>query len=152
MATIIQDDLNQLGMDVHVVPLDFGSMVDRLLQSSDYEAAVMGLVSGDADPTSEMNIWVTSGETHLWDLRRTKPATPWEAEMDRLMEQQLITLDYAARRRLYDQVQEIVADNLPVICLVSPNILAGAKDRVGNFRPAILDPYALWNIEELYIH
>ncbi|MGA8232337.1 MAG: ABC transporter substrate-binding protein, partial [Candidatus Acidiferrales bacterium] len=152
MATIIQDDLNQLGMDVHVVALDFGSMVDRLLQSSDYEAAVMGLVSGDADPTSEMNIWVTSGETHLWDLRRTKPATPWEAEMDRLMEQQLITLDYAARRRLYDQVQEIVADNLPVICLVSPNILAGAKDRVGNFRPAILDPYALWNIEELYIH
>ncbi len=152
MATIIQDDLNQLGMDVHVVPLDFGSMVDRLLESSDYEAAVMGLVSGDADPTSEMNIWVTSGETHLWDLKQVKPATPWEAEMDRLMEQQLITPDYAARRRLYDRVQEIVAENLPVICLVSPHILAGAKDRVGNFRPAILDPYALWNIEELYIH
>src|ERR1700691_2423556 len=88
MATIIQDDLSQLGMDVHVVPLDFGSMVDRLLESRDYEAAVMGLVSGDADPTSEMNIWVTSGETHLWDLKQTKPATPWEAEMDRLMEQQ----------------------------------------------------------------
>jgi peptide/nickel transport system substrate-binding protein len=152
MATIIQDDLSQLGMDVHVVPLDFGSMVDRLLESRDYEAAVMGLVSGDADPTSEMNIWVTSGETHLWDLRQTKPATPWEAEMDRLMEQQLITLDYGKRRGLYDRVQEIVAENLPVICLASPNILAGAKDRVGNFRPAILDPYALWNIEELYIH
>jgi peptide/nickel transport system substrate-binding protein len=152
MATIIQDDLSQLGMDIHVVPLDFGSMVDRLLESSDYEAAVMGLVSGDADPTSEMNIWVSSGETHLWDLKQTKPATPWEAEMDRLMEQQLITLDYPARRRLYDRVQEIVAENLPVICLVSPNILAGAKDRVGNFRPAILDPYALWNVEQLYIH
>jgi peptide/nickel transport system substrate-binding protein len=152
MATIIQDDLNQLGMDVHVVPLDFGAMVDRLLESLDYEAAVMGLVSGDADPTSEMNIWVTSGGTHLWDLNQTKPATAWEAEMDRLMEQQLITRDYAKRNRLYDRVQEIVAENLPVICLASPNILVGAKDRVGNFRPAILDPYALWNIEELYIH
>ncbi len=152
MATIIQDDLSQLGMDVHVVPLDFGAMVDRLLESLDYEAAVMGLVSGDADPTSEMNIWVTSGGTHLWDLNQTKPATAWEAEMDRLMEQQLITRDYAKRNRLYDRVQEIVAENLPVICLASPNILVGAKDRVGNFRPAILDPYALWNIEELYIH
>jgi peptide/nickel transport system substrate-binding protein len=152
MATIIQDDLSQLGMDVHVVPLDFGAMVDRLLESLDYEAAVMGLVSGDADPTSEMNIWVTTGGTHLWDLNQTKPATAWEAEMDRLMEQQLITRDYAKRNRLYDRVQEIVAENLPVICLASPNILVGARDRVGNFRPAILDPYALWNIEELYIH
>jgi peptide/nickel transport system substrate-binding protein len=152
MATIIQDDLSQLGIDVHVVPLDFGAMVDRLLESFDYEAAVMGLVSGDADPTSEMNIWVTNGGTHLWDLNQTKPATAWEAEMDRLMEQQLITLDYAKRNSLYDQVQEIVAENLPVICLASPNILVGAKDRVANFRPAILDPYALWNIEELYIH
>lgn len=152
MATIIQDDLSQLGINVHVVPLDFGAMVDRLLESFDYEAAVMGLVSGDADPTSEMNIWVTTGGTHLWHLDQTKPATAWEAEMDRLMEQQLITMDNTKRNHLYDRVQEIVAENLPVICLASPDILVGAKDRIGNFLPAILDPYALWNIEELYVH
>ncbi|MGA7624172.1 MAG: ABC transporter substrate-binding protein [Candidatus Acidiferrales bacterium] len=152
MATIIQDDLSQLGMSVHVVPLDFAAMVDRLLDSFDYEAAVMGLVSGDADPTSEMNIWVTTGGTHLWDLNQAKPATAWESELDRLMEQQLFTLDYAKRRTLYDRVQETVAENLPLICLASPNILVGAKDRVGNFRPAILDPYTLWNVEQLYIH
>ncbi|MGH9864367.1 MAG: ABC transporter substrate-binding protein [Candidatus Acidiferrales bacterium] len=152
MATIIQDDLSQLGMNVHVVSLDFGAMVDRLLNSFDYEAAVMGLVSGDADPTAEMNVWLSNGGTHLWHLNETKPATPWEAEMDRLMNQQLITLNYEQRKRLYDQVQEIVAQNLPVICLASPDILIGAKDRIGNLRPAILDPYALWNVEQLYVH
>jgi hypothetical protein len=52
---------------------------------------------------------------------------------------------------LYDRVQEIVAEELPVICLVSPNILVGAANRVGNFRPAILVPYALWNIDQLYV-
>ncbi len=150
MAAIIQDDLSQLGMNVHVVPLEFRSMVDRLLNTFDYEAAIMGLVSGDADPTADMNVWVSSGETHLWDLRG-KPATPWESEMDRLMEQQETTLDFAQRKRMYDRVQEIVADDLPVICLVSPNILVGSKDRVGNFRPAILNPYALWNVEQLYV-
>jgi peptide/nickel transport system substrate-binding protein len=112
---------------------------------------VMGLVSGDADPTSEMNVWLSSGETHLWHPRQEKPATPWESEMDRLMEQQLVTLDYAKRKSLYDRVQEIVAEELPVICLVSPNILVGAANRVGNFHPAILVPYALWNIEQLYV-
>jgi peptide/nickel transport system substrate-binding protein len=151
IATIVQDDLSQLGMTVQVVPLEFRAMVDRLTNTHNYEAAVMGLVSGDADPTSEMNVWLSSGETHLWHPRQEKSATPWEAEMDRLMEQQLVTLDYAKRKSLYDRVQEIVAEELPVICLVSPNILVGAANRVGNFRPAILVPYALWNIEQLYV-
>ena len=151
MATIIQDDLSQLGMSVQLVPLEFHALVDRLQNSYNYEAAVMGLVSGDADPTSEMNVWLSSGETHLWHPNQDKPATPWESEMDGLMQQQLVSLDYAKRKRLYDRVQEIVAEKLPVICLVSPNILVAAANRVGNFRPGILVPYALWNIEQLYL-
>ncbi len=151
MATIIQDDLSQLGMSVHVVSLDFGAVVDRFMKTYDYEAAIMGLASGDADPTPEMNVWLSNGSTHLWHLNESQPATPWESEIDRLMEQQLITLDYSARKKLYSRVQEIVAEELPVICLASPNILVGAKDGVGNFQPATLDPYALWNIEQLYI-
>jgi peptide/nickel transport system substrate-binding protein len=152
MATIIQDDLAQLGMNVHVVSLDFGAMVDRLLNSFDYEAAVMGLGSGDADPTSEMNVWLSSGGTHLWDLTESKPATPWEAQMDHLMNEQEVTLNYARRRQLYDQVQQIVAQELPIICLASPHILVGAKNRIGNFHPAILAPYVLWNIDQLYVY
>jgi peptide/nickel transport system substrate-binding protein len=150
MGALIQDDLSQLGMNVHVVPLEFRTMVDRLLNSYDYEAAIMGIASGDADPTSEMNVWSSDGETHLWNLAG-KPSTPWEAEIDKLMQQQEVTLDYAKRKQLYDRVQEIVSQNLPVICLASPNILVAARDRVGNFRPAILDPYVLWNVEELYV-
>src|ERR1700723_3222852 len=115
IATIVQDDLSQLGMTVQVIPLEFRAMVDRLLNTHDYEAAVMGLVSGDADPTSEMNVWLSSGETHLWHPRQEKPATPWESEMDRLMQQQLVTLDYSKRKSSYDRVQEIVAEDLPVI-------------------------------------
>ena len=149
MATIIQDDLSQLGMKVQIVSLEFRAMVDRLLNTHEYESAIMTLASGDADPTAEMNVWESSGETHLWNLAG-KPSTPWESEMDRLMEQQLTTLDYPKRKQLYDRVQEIVAEDLPVICIVSPNILVGARNRIGNFRPAILDPYALWNVEELY--
>jgi len=151
MATLIQDDLSQLGMNVHVVPIDFRAMVDRLLKTYDYEAAIMGLANGDADPNPQMNVWLSSGSTHLWHPNQEKPATVWEAELDRLMEEQLVTLNYAKRKRLYDRVQEILAEQSPVICLASPNILIGAKNRVADFHPAILDPYALWNIEQLYL-
>jgi peptide/nickel transport system substrate-binding protein len=151
MATLIQDDLGRLGMNVHVVPLEFRAVVDRLLNSYDYEAALMGLANGDADPNPEMNVWLSRGSTHLWHPDQQKPATPWESEIDRLMEQQLVTMDYAKRKQLYDRVQEILAQQMPLICLVSPDVLAAAKDRVANFHPAILDPYVLWNVEQLYV-
>jgi peptide/nickel transport system substrate-binding protein len=112
---------------------------------------LMNLVNGDVDPTPEMNLWLSTGETHLWDLGETKPATPWEAELDKLMETQMTTNDPAERRKIYDRVQEIVAENLPFIFLVSPNILVASQSTVGNFRPAILEPYVLWNVDQLFL-
>jgi ABC-type transport system substrate-binding protein len=108
-----------------------------------------GLVSGDADPTSEMNVWALGGATHLWNLSG-RPLGDWETEMDQLMQQQMVTLDYPKRKRQYDRVQSLVAEYLPVICLVSPNVLVGVKNDVGNFQPAILEPTTLWNADEIF--
>jgi peptide/nickel transport system substrate-binding protein len=151
MATLLQDDLSHLGMQVHVVPLEFRAVIDRVFQSFDYDAAIMGLGGGDADPNPEMNVWMSNGTSHLWNLGEKQPATQWEREIDQLMQQQMVTLDYSKRKRLYDRVQELISENLPFIFLATPNILAGADARVGNFRPAVLDPYTLWNADELYI-
>jgi peptide/nickel transport system substrate-binding protein len=150
MATIIQQDLKELGISAQVVSLEFRSVVDRIFQSHDYEAAVLALGGGDTDPNTQMNVWLSSGNDHLWDIGETHPATSWEAEIDRLMQTQLSTLKPQARKQLYDRVQEIIAQNLPVISLVSPNVLVGAKDQLANFRPAALDPHTLWNSQELY--
>jgi len=151
MATLLQDDLSHLGMQVHVVPLELRAMIDRVFQSFDYEAAVMGLGGGDADPNPEMNVWAFAGTSHLWHLGETQPATGWERELDQLMQQQMVTLDYAKRKQLYDRAQQLIAENLPFIFLGTANILSAASARVGNFHPAILDPYTLWNADELYV-
>jgi peptide/nickel transport system substrate-binding protein len=151
MATIIQDDLNKLGMDVHIVPLEFRAMLDRVFQTYDYEVAIMGLGGGDADPTPEMNVWLSSGGTHLWRLGGAKPATPWEAQLDQLMQKQMVELNYKRRKHLYDQAQEIISANSPFVFLATPDILVAAKKSVANFKPAILEPTALWDVEELYL-
>jgi peptide/nickel transport system substrate-binding protein len=150
LATIIQDDLREIGMQVQVVPLENRALLDRVLKTRDYDAAVMALSSGDADPNGEMNVWVSSGPTHLWRIGAAAPMGPWEKEIDDLMERQLVTRDGVARKRLYDRVQQLVAENLPMIPLVSPNVLVGAKAGLGNYRPAILDPQVLWNVDELF--
>lgn len=150
MATIVQDDLSKLGMNVHIVPLEFRAYLDRIFQTYDYEAAIMGLGGGDADPNPQMNVWLSNGGTHIWDLEEKEPATPWEAQLDQLMENQMVELSYRKRKQLYDQAQEIIANNLPFVFLATPDILAGAKNSLGNFQPAILEPSTLWNVEQLY--
>ena len=150
MATLIQADLKELGMDVQVVPLEFRALVDRVFQSFDYDASILGLGGGDADPNGEMNVWLSSGSNHLWRLGQQKPATPWETEIDSLMEKQLVTLDYRERKRLYDRVQTIVAEQLPFIFLAAPHILVGARADLANFQPSVLDHYTLWNVERMF--
>jgi peptide/nickel transport system substrate-binding protein len=132
------------------VPLEFRAVIDRVFQTNDYEACIMGLGGGDADPNSDMNVWLSTGGTHLWNMHETTPATAWEADLDRMMEQQLITLDYKKRKRIYDQAQQIISDNLPFVFLATPDVLVGASKEIANFRPASLEPYVLWNAEELY--
>ena len=151
MATLVQDDLSHLGMSVHVVPLEFRAMLDRVFQSFDYDAAIMGLGGGDADPNPEMNVWLSNGSSHLWHLGENQPATDWEREIDQLMQQQMVTLDYHKRKHFYDRVQQLISENVPFIFLATPDVLVGAKNHVGNFYPALLDPYTLWNADQLYV-
>ena len=117
MATLLQDDLKQLGIDVQVVTLEFRAVLDRVLNTHDYEACLMGLASGDADPNADLNVWLSDGPTHLWDIGEPKAATPWEAEIDKLMNQQMVTPSLAERRKLYYRVQELIAQYRPFIFL-----------------------------------
>ena len=151
MAALLQDDLKQLGMRVQVVPLEFRSLLDRVTQTKEYDACVMGIASYDADPNSDINVWLSSGGTHLWNPSEPHPSTPWELEIDHLIEDQMSARTFDQRKKLYDRAQEILAEYQSLIFLASPDILAGAKNSVGNFHPAVLEPYVLWNVEQLYL-
>lgn len=148
--TILQEDLRQLGLDVKAVPLEFRALLTRIFETKDYELCVLGLGGGDVDPNPLMNVLLSSGGSHLWNPSQSAPATAWEAEIDRLMTRQATVLDHEKRKVIYDRVQELMAAEVPMIPLVSPHILVGAKSSLGNFRPAILDHHTLWNVEELY--
>jgi len=150
MATVIQEDLNQLGMQIHVVPIEMKSLMARVLDSLDYDASILGLLSGDADPNPEINTWTSSGSTHVWAPTETKPLATWQAELDRLMLQQTSVLDYKKRKQIYDRVQQIIVQHDPVIFLVSPDVLVGAKDSLKGIKPAVLGHHLLWNVEQLY--
>lgn len=149
VATILQDDLKQLGMKVSLATLDGKAVLDRITRTKDFDVALLSLASGDADPNGEMNVWLSNGPSHFWRLGEG-PVPAWEREVDRLMKEQLSEHSAAARRKLYDRVQVLVAENLPIVPLIAPRVLVGASTKLGNFAPALLPPHALWNADELY--
>jgi peptide/nickel transport system substrate-binding protein len=151
MVTLISDDLKQLGIKAQVVLLEFRSVLDRVTQTKEYDACVLGLVSPDADPNTDINVWLSSGASHFWNPSQAHPATTWEAEIDKLMEQQLVAKNFEERKKSFDRVQQLLDENQPFIFLVTPDILVGAKNNVGNFQPTVLEPYALWNVETLFL-
>lgn len=151
MATLIQQDLAALGMQVNVVTLDFPSLVERLMHTQDYEACLLGLENVDPEPNSMMNIWLSSSPNHQWNPSEKSPATPWEAEIDRLMNQQASSFRMAERKQAIDRVQQIVADEQPFIYLVYPNVLVAVSPKLQGVRPAVLEPALVWNVEDLYL-
>jgi peptide/nickel transport system substrate-binding protein len=151
MAAMIQQDLLTIGMKVNVVTLDFPSLIERITQSYNYEAALLGLVNVGLDPNEQMNLWLSSGDNHQWDPKQKSPQTAWEAEIDDLMREQSSSVEFAKRKAAFDRVQQIVADQVPFIYLINKNALAAVSTSVQGEIPVVLRPQTYWNIEYLKI-
>lgn len=149
MATMIQQDLSQIGIKVKVVTLDFPSLIERMTRTFDYDACILGLVNTDLDPNSQMTVWLSSGENHQWNPNQKTPATPWEAEIDKLMQEQASALDEHQRKAKFDRAQQIVAEQQPFIYLVNKDVLTAVSPAVVGAAPAVLNPQVFWNIETL---
>jgi peptide/nickel transport system substrate-binding protein len=151
-AVLLQADLQKLGMKVIFQPIEFNTLVAKIQDTYDYDCILMGLAPGtSADPSDSMNVIKSSGYTHFWFPREKNPSTTWEARLDDLMDAQMKTLDYAKRKKYYDEVQEIMAREQPFIFTVTPRYYAAIRSDIGNVRPTALSSYrATWNAEELY--
>ena len=152
MATLIQQDLSQIGMKVNVVTLDFPSLLERMTRTFDYEACILGLVNTDLDPDSQMTVWLSSGENHQWNPSQKTPATSWEAEIDQLMHEQASAPNDRQRKIKFDRVQQIAADEQPFIYLVNKDVLTAVSPAVTGAAPAVLNPQVFWNIETLRLN
>ena len=150
-AVLIQNDLQKIGMQVVVQSIEFNSLVEKVDVSHEYECVLLGLGGGSTDPSDSMNVVKSSGFTHQWFPRQQTPSTPWEARLDELMDAQNCTLDDAQRHKDFNEVQSILAEEVPMIYTVTPYYYAAVRNNLANVRATALSSYrATWNIEELF--
>lgn len=152
VAVFIQSDLKKLGVKLNFKPIDFNALVSKIDDSFDYECILLGLAGGGTDPASSLNVLKSDGFTHFWFPMQKQPATPWEARVDKLMNDQLKILKPEDRKQLYDEVQMILSTELPFIYTIQPLSFAAYRKDLGNVRPTVLSNYRVtWNAEELYL-
>jgi len=147
-TTLLKERAALIGVALDIMPMEVGAMIDRML-TSNYDAIYMRVLLTSLDPAGNMDLWLSSGQSHFWNLAQKAPATDWERRIDSLMIEQAATVDPARRKQLFDEVQRIFAQNLPVLYFAAPRLFYAHSTRVTGVVPSVLRPPVLWNADSL---
>jgi peptide/nickel transport system substrate-binding protein len=149
-AAVIREDLRQVGVALDVVPLEPNSIQQRIF-AGDFEAAFVNFIATDTDPANSKDFWLSTGGAHLWNMGQAAPTTEWERQIDDLMSRQSAVADLDERKRLFNEVQRIFADNLPIVYFAAPRVYIATSARMINLRPSVLRPPLLWSADTLAV-
>lgn len=153
----IKLDLSKIGIQVDFTPIDFGTMVDKITNTLEWES-YFGLITGSIEPYSGANVWTADGGFHPFNQKPQAGQPPiqgrevadWEAEIGRLYIEGARELDEAKRKEIYAETQRLAQEYLPFIYLVNPLAMAAMRDRIEGVEFSALGG-TLWNIQELKI-
>ena len=149
-AAVVREDLRQIGVAIDIAPLEANSIFQRIV-NGDFDAAFVQFTATDTDPANSKDFWLSTGSAHLWNMGQKAATTEWEREIDELMTRQSATLDVEERRRLFNEVQRIFAENLPVLYFAAPRVYIAASTRLINLYPALTRPEILWSADTLAV-
>jgi len=151
-GVMIKQDLADLGIKVNFKPIEFNSLVNKITNTLDWEAAIMGLTGSSLEPHGGKNVWNSYGPLHLFNrrLKNENDLLPWEKELNEIYEKGALELDFAKRKKLYDRYQEIIYEEKPIIYLYSPLQMTAIRTKFGNIFPTPLGG-VLHNLDEIYV-
>ncbi|WP_035985812.1 ABC transporter substrate-binding protein [Leptolyngbya sp. KIOST-1] len=153
----IRNDLSQLGIQVDFQPLAFNALVDRLTDSLEWEAMVLGLTGG-TEPNGGANVWLLDGALHAFNQNAGPGQDPlegweaadWERRIADLYIEAAQEIDEDRRFELYKETQQLTQEYLPFTYLINNLSLTAVRNRVQNVQYTALGG-ALWNIHELTV-
>ncbi|MFW5855830.1 MAG: ABC transporter substrate-binding protein [Bacillota bacterium] len=130
MAVIIQDQLAEIGVDVKIELVEWGTYIDAW-RELDHDALV-GFNGAGIFPDRSMRFFFHSeGTANVWGFSDEK--------IDELTEEAKVTIDEEERYELYEEAQKLLVNDLaPNLFLVSPNDIYAVNEKVRNFEPSAL--------------
>lgn len=157
LGSQIKQDLSLIGITVDFTPIAFNVLVDKLSNSLDWDAHIIGFTGGN-EPNGGANLWFPDGNLHLFN-QKPQPGRPpiqgrkiadWEAKIGDLYIEGARELDLEKRKEIYAETQQLAREYLPLIYLVNPYSLAAVRNRIQAVEYSALGG-AFWNLEKLKI-
>lgn len=153
IGVMVKQDLEDLGMKVNFKPIEFNSLVNKLVNTSDWDIVIMGLTGSPLEPNGGKNVWMSNGTLHMFNQRPAGYAKddryPWEKELDYLYTQGALATTFEARKKFYDEYQKIVYEEKPFVYIYSPLRITAIRTKFKNVFPTSLGGVT-YNIEEIY--
>jgi peptide/nickel transport system substrate-binding protein len=146
-AEVMQQNLAEIGIQVQLALPDWAGFVTAAGRGQ-YEFAVNGTASDNNDPDGMSSI--IDGSLPPAMARSTGMNIP---ELTKLLAEGRSEVDVAKRRVIYDQVQKIVVEQVPVCFLVSRTQAYGMRKAVQGFHdlPGQLTFFSGYTLEETYL-
>lgn len=154
IGVMVKQDLEELGMTVNFKPIEFNTLVGKLVNSNDFDAVIMGFTGSPLEPYGGKNVWYSNGTLHVFNMRKSadenKDILSWEKKLNDIFDKASLELNFAKRKQLYDEYQQLVYDEKPIIYLYSPIRISAVRNKFENIYPTELGG-VLHNIEEIYL-
>lgn len=137
VGELFQEDMAELGIQVNFQQIDFNVVVEKLTSTFEWDGIIIGL-TGTFDPNGGSNVWLSTGNLHMWYPMQETPATEWEARIDEVWVEAQRAMDPEVRREWYYEYQDIVAENAPLFYTVASQMNVAVRDHLRNASPDLV--------------
>jgi len=126
IAQVIQSQLSKIGVKVNIELVEWGIFISKW-RESDFDSFV-SLNSGSIDPDVQFfRTFHSNGSTNVFLYNNNI--------VDKLLEEGREEPKVVERIKIYNQLQNILAKEAPILFLYSPNVLYASQSYVEGFKP-----------------
>jgi peptide/nickel transport system substrate-binding protein len=143
VAEIIQAAFKDLGVQVEIRVIEWAALLKEYIKKRNFEAVI--LAWGITPDPDQFDIWHSS-KTSPDELNRIGYANP---EVDDLLEKGRSTCIEAERKKYYDRLQEVLAEDQPIVFLYFRDGLPVVSSRVRGIVPAPIG--IMYNFNEWFV-
>ena len=140
MAEMIQSDWARIGVRARIVTYEWAEYVRRA-RAGEHDAVLLGLTGDYGDPDTWLGVLLSCGAVNGGNFAKWcyKP-------YDDLIVEARESTDVAKRTRLYDEAQQIFAQQVPFTPIAHSIVYQPMRKRVTGFKIDPFGPTQFWNV------
>jgi peptide/nickel transport system substrate-binding protein len=145
VAEILQNSWAKIGVKVDIRILEWATFINEYIDKRNFDAVILG--------------WTIPLEPDLYDIWHSSRCE-WKnlnficfqnAEVDKLIQDARVEFDFDKRKKMYDRIQEILAEEQPYTFLYVGESLIALSNRFENIEPApagLMHNFIRWYVKK----